>query len=93
MSGHDVISTNEYRTAISLACSFETDILISEYIPEDNEFLKLFELIQRNKPYTKIIILSNFDYTEKELESLLDLEITSVFKKPIDRIIIIFNLN
>lgn len=79
----DVITTTEHLNAISLVHTFEADVLISEYVPNDPEFLKRIGMLRKNKPQTEVVILACFE-NEIDLQPLLNVGIVSIFTKPID---------
>ncbi len=78
--GYHVMVSDKFQTAISLACSFKTDIFISEYLEDDPEFLNHLKTIKQDKPDLDIIILTCSKVSPKQIH---DLGIPMIFEKPI----------
>ena len=90
MLGHKTIVADSPLSAISLSNTFNLDVLVSEYLSHDKNYLKLFELLKSEKSHIKIIILTSTNYTLDDLEPLFAIDIKSIFQKPIDPNIICY---
>jgi DNA-binding response OmpR family regulator len=91
--GHDTMVADSPVTALSLSRTFDLDILISEYFSDDENYLKLFELIKSNKSHAKIIILTATNYTLDALQPLFDMDVKNIFQKPINPKIICYAID
>lgn len=83
LHGHDCMTVDNPVNALSYVNTFEPDVLISEFEQDDEDYLTLFELIRQQKKNTKIIILTSCNCKLSEQKQLLDLDISTILKKPV----------
>ena len=82
LNGYECFTTNNHVDALSLVNTYRPDVVVSEYFSNDDDYLKLFELIRQKQKNTKIIVLTSISYSLYEISFLYDLDIHSIFQKP-----------
>ncbi|MCV0392563.1 MAG: hypothetical protein K5790_04620 [Nitrosopumilus sp.] len=93
IAGHECITTDKPVVALSLINTFQPNVLISEYFSNDENYVELFKKLGSQKISTKTIILTSVEYGIKDLETLENQGISSIFLKPIDPLLILKTLS
>lgn len=84
LSGHQVKVIDNTTSALSMCTVFNEQLLVSEYISDDPDYVKLFKQIHTISPSTKIVILTCNLLSVDEVAALTDIGINCVYQKPLD---------